>query len=237
MYQQDKQHALQPAVQHQRSPFRQDAAHSHEATHPFANQQAGGYHSFHSQSGNGAGQALLNQLQMPQSLSSDQQAQRDMGQNLADGWGLPQSFSNMPLFDPAVLGAADATSQPTDAVDTGLAQSYSGGQRMPSEAVHGRAGDGNEASELVAEESAGSVSNAEPAQKNGKRRRGGRGTKGGGMHRSPQPKGKGRGQNASNNTNSNMVTLQQQYNQARSQLAISGAQLAQAQQNFQNIRI
>lgn len=63
------------------------------------------------------------------------------------------------------------------------------------------------------------------------------GTKGGGMHRSPQPKGKGRGQNASTNTNSNMVTLQQQYNQARSQLAISGAQLAQAQQNFQNIRI
>lgn len=61
-----------------------------------------------------------------------------------------------------------------DAVDAGLAQSYSGGQRMPSEAVHGRAGDGNEASELVAEESAGSVSNAEPAQKNGKRRRGGR---------------------------------------------------------------
>lgn len=50
---------------------------------------------------------------MPQSLSSDQQAQRGVGQNLADGWGLPQSFSNMPLIDPAVLGAADATSQPT----------------------------------------------------------------------------------------------------------------------------
>ena len=34
-----------------------------------------------------------------------------------------------------------------------------------------------------------------------------------------------------------MVTLQQQYTQARSQLAMSAAQLAQAQQNFQNIQI
>lgn len=63
------------------------------------------------------------------------------------------------------------------------------------------------------------------------------GTKGGGVHRSPQPKGKGRAQNAGNDSNLDMVVLQQQYNQARSQLAISGAQLAQAQQNFQNIRI
>lgn len=58
-----------------------------------------------------------------------------------------------------------------------------------------------------------------------------------GVQRSPQPKGKGRGQNAGNSSSADMTTLQQQYNQARSQLAISGAQLAQAQQNFQNIQI
>ena len=63
------------------------------------------------------------------------------------------------------------------------------------------------------------------------------GTKGAAVHRSPQPKSKGRNQNASNTSNADMVTLQQQYTQARSQLAMSAAQLAQAQQNFQNIQI
>lgn len=53
----------------------------------------------------GPGQALLNQLQMPQSLTSDQQAQSDKRQSVPDEWALPQSFSNMPFFDPAVLSA------------------------------------------------------------------------------------------------------------------------------------
>lgn len=63
------------------------------------------------------------------------------------------------------------------------------------------------------------------------------GSKGAAVHRSPQPKGKSRNQAGSNTSNSDMVTLQQQYTQARSQLAMSAAQLAQAQQNFQNIQI
>ena len=57
----------------------------------------------------GPGQALLSQLQMPRSLSSGQQAQRDASQPLPDEWGLPQSFSNMPFFDPAVLSATSSS--------------------------------------------------------------------------------------------------------------------------------
>lgn len=40
-----------------------------------------------------------------------------------------------------------------------------------------------------------------------------------------------------NPSSADMAMLQQQYDQAKSQLAISGAQLAQAQQKFQNIQI
>ena len=57
----------------------------------------------------GPGQALLSQLQMPRSLSSGQQAQRGASQPLPDEWGLPQSFSNMPFFDPAVLSATSSS--------------------------------------------------------------------------------------------------------------------------------
>ena len=63
------------------------------------------------------------------------------------------------------------------------------------------------------------------------------GTKGGAAHRSPQTRGRGRGANTSNPSSADMAMLQQQYDQAKSQLAISGAQLAQAQQKFQNIHI
>ena len=64
------------------------------------------------------------------------------------------------------------------------------------------------------------------------------GTKGGAAHRSPQNRGRGsRGGNTSNPSSADMAMLQQQYDQAKSQLAISGAQLAQAQQKFQNIQI
>ena len=62
------------------------------------------------------------------------------------------------------------------------------------------------------------------------------GSKGGAAHRSPQNKGKGRGQGASSSS-SDMATLQQHIEHARSQQAISGAHLAQAEQKFQNIRI
>lgn len=63
------------------------------------------------------------------------------------------------------------------------------------------------------------------------------GTKGNAAHRSPQNRGRGRGGNISNPSSADMAILQQQYDQAKSQLAISGAQLAQAQQKFQNIQI
>lgn len=63
------------------------------------------------------------------------------------------------------------------------------------------------------------------------------GTKGNAAHRSPQNRGRGRGGNISNPSSADMAMLQQQYDQAKSQLAISGAQLAQAQQKFQNIQI
>lgn len=63
------------------------------------------------------------------------------------------------------------------------------------------------------------------------------GTKGSAAHRSPQNRGRGRGGNISNPSSADMAMLQQQYDQAKSQLAISGAQLAQAQQKFQNIQI
>ena len=58
-----------------------------------------------------------------------------------------------------------------------------------------------------------------------------------GAHRSPQTRGRGRGANAGQPSNADLALLQQQYDQAKSQLAISGAQLAQAQEKFQNIHI
>ena len=63
------------------------------------------------------------------------------------------------------------------------------------------------------------------------------GTKSGAAHRSPQTRGRGRGANAGQPSNADLALLQQQYDQAKSQLAISGAQLAQAQEKFQNIHI
>lgn len=63
------------------------------------------------------------------------------------------------------------------------------------------------------------------------------GTKSGAAHRSPQTRGRGRGANSGQPSNADMALLQQQYDQAKSQLAISGAQLAQAQEKFQNIHI
>ncbi|KAL0031817.1 hypothetical protein WJX79_008987 [Trebouxia sp. C0005] len=167
------------------------------------------------------------------------------GHEVAPGWDAYTAHSTSPFFDPAIVNASSAALRETDPAGSAaapvqmplpptLTPSQATAVSAP-QAANGQA-DASEAGNRDSDASAPAPGLQTPP-KNGKRRRGGRGTKSGAAHRSPQTRGRGRGANAGHPSNADLALLQQQYDQAKSQLAISGAQLAQAQEKFQNIHI